>query len=227
MIEIRVLYFGPAAEEAGAREETIVLPPRATLESLAREIVSRHPRLGGRVERLRFAVNREYAGERGALPLADGDEVAVIPPVAGGAPDSPVRLLRAPIDVAGLLSEARDAAAGAVILFEGTVRAEEEGAERPLEALEYSAYDEMAVAEMKKIRDEGLRRFDVTEILVAHRLGVLGIGETSVAIVVSAPHRGAAFEACRFVIDDLKEKVPIWKKEIWNGGRTSWVEGEE
>ncbi|MFH1278254.1 MAG: molybdopterin converting factor subunit 1 [Candidatus Eisenbacteria bacterium] len=225
MTEIRVLYFGPAAEEAGLREETITLAPPATLAGLVKEIVARHPRLAGRAERLRFAVNREYAGADG--PLESGDEVAVIPPVAGGAPEPRVLLVWEPIDGAALVSRARAAEAGGVVLFEGTVRADEEEGKRPLSALMYTAFDEMAIPEMERIREEGLRRFDVAEILLVHRLGVLAVGETSVAVVASAPHRGAAFEACRFVIDELKARVPIWKKELREGGETSWVEGKE
>lgn len=136
-----------------------------------------------------------------------------------------VRLVRRPIDVAEMRARALSAKDGAVSVFEGAVRAE--GDPDPIVALEYSAYEEMAIREMEKIREETLGRFAVSEVLLAHRLGRLEVGEVSVAVVVAAPHRDAAFAACRFAIDELKAKTPIWKKEIRLGGSGAWVEPAE
>jgi molybdopterin synthase catalytic subunit len=133
-----------------------------------------------------------------------------------------VRLTRETIDLLDLVGRVRSPEAGAICTFQGPVRAERP--ENPLLALEYSAYEEMALREMEKVRSEAMRRFPVTEVAIVHRLGRLEIGEVSVAIVVSAPHREAAFAACRYAIDELKQSVPIWKKEIWTTGETTWVD---
>ena len=111
---------------------------------------------------------------------------------------------------------------GAVTLFLGTVRDHNKG--RRVTGLAYSAYEEMALSELSRVRERALDQFEVTGVAVVHRLGELALGEASVAVAVAAPHRGAAFDACRFVIDTLKETVPIWKKETFEGGE-EWIEG--
>lgn len=222
-IEINVLYFGPAADAAGCSGEEVALEPGGTLRSLMEELVRRHPALDGHREALRFAVNQEYSGAGGEeARLADGDEVALIPPVAGGEDGPHVELTGRAIDAGSLLRRVGTAGAGAVNLFLGTVRAEGEP-DNPLEALEYSAYPEMALREMRKICRAASGRFDVSRIALVHRTGRMVLGETSVAVAVSAPHRDHGFRACRFIIDRLKEAVPIWKKEIWRRGESTWV----
>lgn len=131
-----------------------------------------------------------------------------------------IRLTDQPIDVAGMVDAAEDAGAGGVVLFVGTVRDQTRG--RAVARLEYEAYPPMAVSEMEKIAATARERFDVREVDIVHRVGVLRHGEAAVAIVVRAAHRGAAFDACRFAIDTLKETVPIWKKEVYEDGET-WV----
>jgi molybdopterin synthase catalytic subunit len=133
-----------------------------------------------------------------------------------------VRLSREPIDLAALLPAASSPEAGAVAVFLGAVRAE--GDRDPLVALEYTAYEEMALREMERLREETIERFAITNLHLVHRLGRIAIGEISVAIVASAPHRGEAFAACRHAIDTLKSRVPIWKKEIRRSGESAWVE---
>ncbi len=219
MITIQVKFFGPAADYVGAGEAEYGLAEPATVASLAELIFARHPKMGEAKKSIRFAVNEEYADLE--TPLGDGDEVAVIPPVAGGAPL--VELVSEPIDMGRLIDHVSDAACGGVVTFAGDVRAEGEAANKLL-ALEYSAYDRLALKKMGEIREQTLERFEVGEVAIVHRVGRLEIGQTSVAIAVGAGHRGAAFEACRFVIDTLKETVPIWKKEYWSGGETSWVD---
>ena len=134
-----------------------------------------------------------------------------------------VRLQSDPIRIDELIETVRGDTDGAVALFLGTVRNHNEG--RTVVRLEYHAYREMAEREMARIEHEATRRFGVSSIAVVHRTGVLEIGETSVAVAVGSPHRAQAMDACRFVIDTLKQKVPIWKKEHFEGG-TTWIEGD-
>ena len=128
-----------------------------------------------------------------------------------------------PIRTDAVLQAVRCDSNGAISLFLGTVRNVNQG--RIVRGLEYHAYGEMAESEMSALRQTALERFDITSVAIVHRVGPLAIGETSVAIAVSAPHREASFEACRWIIDTLKRTVPIWKKEFFEGG-DSWIEGQ-
>ncbi len=134
-----------------------------------------------------------------------------------------VRVQREPIDGQALIRSVQTDGDGAVALFLGTVRDHNKG--RKVIGLEYSAYEEMALQELERVRDQALERFEISAAAVVHRLGALEIGATSVAVAVAAPHRAAAFDACRFVIDTLKHTVPIWKKEKFEDGE-AWIEGE-
>ena len=224
MTTVTVRFFGPAADATGTDRAEYQLADPATVTALREMILARHPALAAGAASLRFAVNQEFADE--TTTLSDGDEVAVIPPVAGGAnttANDAVGIVTAPIDLDRLTERVANHQAGAICTFAGTVRAQDEDNRRLL-ALEYSAYDEMAITKLRELRAEALDRFDVTEILIEHRIGRLELGEASVAIVVSAPHRAAAFDACRYVIDTLKTTVPVWKKEHWSDGETSWVD---
>lgn len=129
-----------------------------------------------------------------------------------------------PIDGQALIRSVRTDRDGAVALFLGTVRDHTEG--RNVTGLQYSAYEEMALQELERVRDQALEQFEITRAAVVHRLGALEIGATSVAVAVAAPHRAAAFDACRFMIDTLKHTVPIWKKETFEDGE-AWIEGED
>jgi molybdopterin synthase catalytic subunit/molybdopterin converting factor small subunit len=161
-----------------------------------------------------FAVNRIYV-ERGRA-LSDGDEVALIPPVSGGA----FRLTEDPIDLAAVVRQVEDERAGAIATFIGTVRSESRG--RNVVRLEYEAYEGMAENVMSDLA-EGLRkRYDLCAVAITHRVGVCEIGEASVAIAVSAPHRQEALAACKDAIDTLKQTVPLWKKEVYEGGE-EWI----
>jgi molybdopterin synthase catalytic subunit len=183
------------------------------------------------------AVNREYAGPEHVL--SDGDEVAILPPVSGGAPpvsggaapvsgvsDDLVQLVREPISsqmAERIVSAVKSGGDGAVCVFDGIVRDNTRG--RATLHLDYEAYEEMALQQMRALRDEAKAKFGVREIAIVHRLGRLSVGETSVLIAVSSAHRGAAFDACRFVIDTLKKTVPIWKREQFVDGAV-WADGE-
>lgn len=170
--------------------------------------------LGEEPEGLLYAVNQEYA-ER-STPLSDGDEVAVIPPVSGGA----FRLVDGPLDLGAVIAEVEDERAGAIATFQGTVRRQSRG--RTVIALEYEAYAGMAEKVMAEIADGVKERYELGEVAIAHRTGRCEVGEVSVAIAVSAPHRQDALSACRDVIDELKERVPLWKKELYEGGE-EWI----
>jgi molybdopterin synthase catalytic subunit/molybdopterin converting factor small subunit len=170
--------------------------------------------LGEEPPGLLYAVNKEYAPPD--LELADGDEVALIPPVSGGS----FRLSEEPLSLDAVVSEVRSDEAGAIATFVGTTRVHSRG--RTVERLEYEAYPGMAEKVMAEIA-EGLReQYNLTEIAIRHRTGVVEIGEASVVIAVSAPHRQDALSACRDAIDTLKERVPLWKKEIYEGGE-EWI----
>jgi molybdopterin synthase catalytic subunit/molybdopterin converting factor small subunit len=170
--------------------------------------------LGDEPEGLLYAVNRSYAdAERG---LADGDEVALIPPVSGGA----FRLQAEPLSLDAVVDEVRSPDAGAIATFVGTTRVQSRG--RSVLHLDYEAYEEMAAGVMAEIAEELKARYDLCEIAMHHRTGRVEIGEASVVIAVSAPHRQAALAACADAIDTLKERVPLWKKEFYEGGE-EWI----
>jgi MoaE-MoaD fusion protein len=170
--------------------------------------------LGDEPPGLLYAVNREYAdAER---ELADGDEVALIPPVSGGA----FRLESGPLSLDAVVDEVRSDAAGAIATFVGTTRAQSRG--RIVVHLEYEAYEEMAEQVMSEIAAELKARYDVCDVAIHHRTGRVEIGEASVVIAVSAPHRQDALAACKDAIDTLKERVPLWKKEVYEGGE-EWI----
>ena len=170
--------------------------------------------LGEEPAGLLYAVNREYAGRE--RELADGDEVALIPPVSGGA----FRLSDRPLDPAAVIEEVRSDRAGAVATFVGTTRLESRG--RTVHYLEYEAYGGMAEQVMAQLAEELGQRYDLCDVAIAHRTGRVEIGGISVVIAVSSPHRADALAACKEAIDRLKEIVPLWKKEVYEGGE-EWI----
>jgi MoaE-MoaD fusion protein len=170
--------------------------------------------LGDEPGGLLYAVNREYAAAD--RMLADGDEVALIPPVSGGA----FRLSAEPLSLDDVVDEVRSDQAGAIATFVGTTRVHSR--DRTVRHLDYEAYEEMAEQVMTQIAAELIGRYELCAIAIHHRTGRVEIGEASVMIAVSAPHRQDALAACRDAIDTLKERVPLWKKEVYEGGE-EWI----
>ena len=208
-MRVRVKLFAALRERAGGGERELELGEGSTLGDV-------WPRLdlGPEPDGLLYAVNREYAARD--RPLGDGDEIAVIPPVSGGA----FRLSGEPLSLDAAVAEVADERAGAVATFVGTTRVHSRG--RTVLHLEYEAYADMAEAEMGRIAEDLKGRYDLCEIAIHHRTGRVGIGEPSVVIAVSAPHRQDALAACKEAIDTLKETVPVWKKEVYEGGE-EWI----
>jgi molybdopterin synthase catalytic subunit len=170
--------------------------------------------LGDEPGGLLYAVNRAYAGPE--EPLHDGDEVAVIPPVSGGA----FRISDTPLDLGAAVEEAASEDAGAVATFVGTVRRSSRG--RDVLYLEYEAFAEMAEPMLAQLADELIAKHGLCSVAIHHRVGRVEIGEASVVIAVSAAHRAAALEACHEAIDTLKDTIPLWKKEVYAGGE-EWI----
>jgi molybdopterin synthase catalytic subunit len=210
------LYFGIVRERLGMREENVELAHGATVEDLLTELSARHREFGEGAGALRVAVDEEYVET--SRTLSEDAEVAIIPPVSGGAPLH--EIVAEPISVDDLCRRVTVPEAGAIATFVGVTRSTNRG-RRVLE-LEYEAYASMAVSEFAKIAAEAKERWSLCEIAIVHRVGVVPLGEASVAIAISAPHRPDAIDACRFAIDRLKHVAPIWKKERFEGGEV-WI----
>ena len=225
-MKIKVLFFGLTHDLTGLAQEQVEVADGEKLDDLRRRYERRFPRLEEMGDALLTAVNQEIVGR--SRPLRDGDEVAFLPPVSGGAPEAPdsgdfYRLTREVIRAADLARQLKAPEDGAVVVFEGIVRDNLRG--RRTRYLEYEAYEPMAVRKMEEIGRELKAKFSIDRVGMVHRLGRLEIGETSVAIIVTAGHRRAAFDACHYAIDRLKQTVPIWKKEYFEDGAV-WAEGE-
>ncbi len=220
-MKIKVLFFGLTRDLTGFGEERTELEEGGRLEDLWRHYESRFPRLSEMSQALVIAVNQEIAAPTRAL--RDGDEVAFLPPVSGGASDNFYRITREVIRTRELADALKAPEDGATVVFEGIVRNHSRG--RMTLYLEYEAYEPMALRKMEEIGAEVHEKFPIDRVGMIHRIGRLEIGETSVAIIVTSAHRAAAFEACRYAIDRLKQIVPIWKKEYFEDGAV-WAEGE-
>lgn len=226
-MKIGVLFFGVLKDLAGRSGETVDLPQGSRVRDVLVYYAQAAPRLEAMLPSLAIAVNREYAAVDRAL--REGDEVGLLPPVSGGSaktddePCAHVCIVREPIDTQAVIARLKQPADGATVIFEGVVRDNTRG--RRTLYLDYEAYEAMALRQMESLMVEARAHFVVREACIVHRLGRMQIGETSVLIVVAAAHRGAAFDACRWIIDTLKKTVPIWKKEYFEDGAV-WADGE-
>jgi MoaE-MoaD fusion protein len=225
-MQVRVLFFGMLKDVAGKASEDLSLPDGATVRDLLSHY-AQDASLKLLLGSIAVALNQEYATPTAAL--RDKDEVGLLPPVSGGAdsakPAAPTRvqLTRGRIDTRALAERIKRPKDGASVVFEGIVRDNSRG--RRTVYLDYEAYEDMAGKQLEVLAGDAMRRFQVRDVAIVHRLGRLQIGETSVAIVVSSAHRDAAFDACRWLIDTLKKTVPIWKKEYFEDGAV-WADGE-
>ena len=213
---VRVRVFASVREILGRAEVVVEVPEGATAGSVLDRLIADYPTLRGLAPVLRLAVNQEYA--EGSRALAVGDEVAVLPPVSGGADLYEVTVER--LALARLVEAVSRNTSGAVASFLGVVREFARG--RQVHYLEYDAYPEMATATMRQIGAEIRARWPVDGIAIVHRTGRLAIGEASVAIAVASAHRHEALQACAYAIERLKEIVPIWKREVWTDG-AEWI----
>jgi molybdopterin synthase catalytic subunit len=239
-VRVSVRLFAGLHDLVGRREVELELVEGATVADLREQLASQYPAVAPLMSTLVCAVNEEYAPNEHRL--SPGDQVALIPPVSGGssagggqtaarpggsalgggAEADRFQVTQEPLDPPRLANLVRRDESGALALFYGVVRNHSQG--RRVLYLEYDAYPSMAVKKMQQVAEEARSRWDITEMAIHHRIGRLEVGETSLLVAVSAPHRREAFEACHYAVDRIKEIVPVWKKEVWEGGE-SWVEG--
>lgn len=205
-MEVQVRFFATLRDTVGAKDMRIDVPEGATLGSLLDGLASKFPGLEAHRPTLLTAVNLEFEGPEHALQ--EGDEVALMPPVSGGG--SMVVIQEEPLEVGPIIDSVRDPSRGAIAIFMGSVRADP-----GIRGLEYEAYDEMALAKMEDIRRRALEKFGIAEMAIHHRKGRLRVGEDSVVVVAAGAHRREAFDACRWAMEELKVKVPIWKTRAW------------
>jgi molybdopterin synthase catalytic subunit len=233
-MQVRVLFFGILKEMVGKSADLIDLPDGASVRDLLARYEVQNPRLKESLPALALAVNQQYAGPD--TRLSPNDEVALLPPVSGGAPEaagespresagrqSHASIIRDAIDLQTTIARLKQGEDGAALVFEGVVRNQTRG--RKTLYLDYEAYEKMALEQLESLADQALQRFQIRDVAIVHRLGRLEIGATSVLIAVVSAHRAAAFDACRWLIDTLKQKVPIWKKEYFEDGAV-WADGE-
>ena len=218
-VNIRVLFFGAARDAVAANELDLTLETPATVASAFHSLKMQYSQLERFGRSLLFAVNQEYATPE--TELKENDELAVFPPVSGGGSHDFFELTTETIDVGAVARRVVLPECGATVTLDGYAREWTKG-KRTLYLI-YEAYDSMALTEMQRLGVEAHKQFDIAHIGIVHRTGRIEIGETSVVIAVSAPHRQAAFKACEWAIKELKRTVPIWKKEIYESGE-SWVE---
>jgi len=223
-ITVQVLFFGGARDTVGANNRDLEIRVPATVATAFEQLLKEFPDLGRFGKSLLFAVNQEYASRETALK--DKDELAIFPPVSGGddvESNDFFEITTSALDVGKIARRVVLPQCGASVTLDGYAR--EWTAGRRTCYLVYEAYEPMALSEMKRLGADAHRQFQIAHVGIVHRTGRLEIGETSVVITVSAPHRRAAFEACEWLIRELKRTVPIWKKEVFEDGEV-WVEGE-
>lgn len=221
MISIQMRYFAFVREQLGKSKETIELATGSTVGQALELVLASSPRLLNAQANMMVMVNQRYQPRDHVL--VDGDEVAIIPPVSGGTDAKRFLVTEDLLDPRQVETLVTDNASGAVVTFAGTVRDHARG--KPVTALEYEAYPPAAEKMLEQIGDEILERWGLKTVAIAHRYGLLQVGETSVVIAVSSAHRDEAFDACRYAIERIKVLVPIWKREIYQDGAV-WIGSE-
>lgn len=225
-MRVRILPFGILKDLLGSSATTMELPEGACVGDLLNRVGELHS-TAQVLRGIAVSVNAEYA--TASQPLSEGDEVGLLPPVSGGsdalASNEPkfIALTREVIEAEKLVAAAKQGEDGAVVVFDGIVRNNTRG--RRTLYLDYEAYEEMALKQMHGLAEQALEKYAIRHVTIVHRLGHLEIGESSVLVIVASAHRGAAFDACRWIIDTLKKTVPIWKKETFADGAV-WADGE-
>jgi molybdopterin converting factor subunit 1 len=230
-VRVNLLFFASLVDIVGARKLLLELTDPSSVDDLLARLETDHPGLSPYRPILLTAVNQEYV--EADHVLADGDEVAIFPPVSGGqtsaealtreGPDQLYQITFDPIDTQQISHDLLRDQDGAVCVFEGVVRNNSKG--KTTRYLVYESYETMALAKMEEIGGLIREMWDIGAVGIIHRLGRLEIGEASIVIIVTSPHRGASFDACHWAIDRLKKVVPIWKKEFFEDGEV-WVEGQ-
>ena len=219
MARYEVLLFAGLKEQAKSQSLVVELDAPSTVGQLLEAIAELHPTLAGSLQQCRVAVSQEFVDSNHAI--RPEEEIALIPPVSGGH-DGPVRiaLKETPLSLADVVAAVEHRGAGGIATFTGNVRGLSRG--QDIEHLDYEAYGPMALKAMTDIKDDIESKIEGTRVAIHHRTGRLHVGETAVVIAASAPHRAEAFEACRAAIEALKQKVPIWKKEVSTTGE-EWI----
>jgi molybdopterin synthase catalytic subunit len=231
-MRVRVVYLGILKDHAGKGMELVELSDGAKVSDLWTQLTAKYPKLSAFANSAAVAVNQEYAPP--ATELRDGFEIALLPPVSGGSElanaqarlplvSAHCRIQHEKIDAAATSDLLRRGQDGAVAVFEGVVRNNTRG--RRTLYLDYEAYEGMAIRKLEALAQQSLLDYEIRDVAIVHRVGRLEIGETSVLIAVASAHRGAAFDACRWLIDTLKKTVPIYKKEYFEDGAL-WADGE-
>jgi molybdopterin synthase catalytic subunit len=240
-MKVTVLFFGAATEIVGANSIEFELPAEISAAAAFEQVLQTYSALPQRFGKsLLFAVNQNYAS--GDETIKNGDELAIFPPVSGGSGESPKSKVQSPkpenkiqnqngffeltfaeLNVGEIARRVVPETCGAIVTLDGFVR--EWTGEKQTDYLVYEAYEPMALTEMQKLGALACDKFEIAHVAIVHRLGKLAIGETSVVISVASAHRRAAFEACEWIIKELKRTVPIWKKEYYADG-SAWLEGE-
>jgi molybdopterin synthase catalytic subunit len=231
-VQVQVRYFAAARELASCESELVSLPAHEVSSADLLELLAlRHPRLAPYLSRLRLAINDELRYD--APPVKAGDVIDIMPPVAGGAPEAPtawinleadrgrVALKTTALSVDEVMAVVAHPSAGGIAIFVGVVRNHAEG--RAVDHLDYEAHDKLATRELTLVANEVLQSQADVRVCAVHRVGSLAIGDLAVIVAASAPHRAEAFAACRALIEKIKERVPIWKKEWATDGTADWV----
>ena len=220
-MRIRVLFFGVLRDVTGLREDSIEVPDGGHAATVFEYYAARFPLLDEMSKSIVLAVNQKFCAP--SAPLSEGDELAFLPPVSGGSDDHIFALTRERIDASEVARRILKGEDGAIVTFEGVTRNNTKG--RATRYLDYECYEPMALKTMAEIGVEIVRCYEISRIAMVHRLGRVEIGETSVVVIATAPHRRPAFEAALEGINRLKRLVPVWKKEYFADGEV-WVDGE-